>query len=314
MTQHNKSTTKTTASTPPDIHHQWLNHLHRQGKSSHTLQAYQRGVEHFARWYTVTSAEAFTADTVMPRDVRDWKAYQQTIEKAAPATINQRLVALTRFFRWARAQGLCRENPAQDVGTIRLNPRQPQAMEQNVVRKLLRTARGHVRDYALVELLAGTGLRIGELLALTVGDVELNDRSGKVIVRRGKHGGYREVPLTVDVRKALMAYLQQDHPDKDNPAAPLWVGARGQLRHRSSVIRLLEKYALQSGLEPVNPHAFRHTFATRYLNANPGDLRGLAQLLGHQSLDTVMIYTEPTLEELTARMERVDVADGPRQA
>ena len=314
MTQHNKPSAKTTASSPPDIHHQWLDHLHRQGKSTHTFQAYQRGLEHFARWYTVTYGETFVADAVMPRDVRDWKAYQQTIEKAAPATINQRLVALTRFFRWARAQGLCRENPAEEVGTIRLNPRQPQAMEHTVVRKLLRAARGHVRDYALLELLAGTGVRIGELLALTVGDVELNDRSGKVIVRRGKHGGYREVPLTVDVRKALTAYLEQDHPDKENAAAPLWVGARGQLRHRSSVIRLLEKYALQSGLEPVNPHAFRHTFATRYLNANPGDLRGLAQLLGHQSLDTVMIYTEPTLQELTARMERVEVVDGPHQA
>jgi integrase/recombinase XerC len=301
-------------STPPDIYHQWLDHLHRQGKSRHTLQAYQRGVEHFARWYVVTYGEAFTVDAVMPRDVRDWKAYQQTIEKAAPATINQRLVALTRFFRWAKGQGLCRENPAEDVGTIRLTRRHPQAMEHTVVRKLLRAARGHVRDYALLELLAGTGLRIGELLALTVGDVEINDRSGKVIVRRGKQGGYREVPLTLDVRKALTAYLDQDHPDNENAAAPLWIGARGQLRHRSSVIRLLEKYALQSGLEPVNPHAFRHTFATRYLNANPGDLRGLAQLLGHHSLDTVMIYTEPTLQELTTRMDRVDVAEGMPQA
>ena len=301
-------------STPPDIYHQWLDHLHRQGKSRHTLQAYQRGVEHFARWYVVTYGEAFTVDAVMPRDVRDWKAYQQTIEKAAPATINQRLVALTRLFRWAKGQGLCRENPAEDVGTIRLTRRHPQAMEHTVVRKLLRAARGHVRDYALLELLAGTGLRIGELLALTVGDVEINDRSGKVIVRRGKQGGYREVPLTLDVRKALTAYLDQDHPDNENAAAPLWIGARGQLRHRSSVIRLLEKYALQSGLEPVNPHAFRHTFATRYLNANPGDLRGLAQLLGHHSLDTVMIYTEPTLQELTTRMDRVDVAEGMPQA
>jgi integrase/recombinase XerC len=223
-------------------------------------------------------------------------------------------VALTRFFRWARVQGLCRENPAEEVGTIRLTPRQPKALEHTVVRKLLRAARGHVRDYALLEVLAGTGLRIGELLALTVGDVELNERSGKVIVRRGKQGGYREVPLTLDVRKALTTYLDQDHPDKDNADALLWVGSRGQLRHRSSVIRLLEKYALQSGLESVNPHAFRHTFATRYLNANPGDLRGLAQLLGHHSLDTVMIYTEPTLQELTARMERVELVDGPRQA
>jgi site-specific recombinase XerD len=75
------------------------------------------------------------------------------------------------------------------------------------------------------------------------------------------------------------------------------------------VTRLLAKYALQAGIEPLNPHRLRHTFATRYLNANPSDLRGLARLLGHTSLDTVMIYTEPTLQELTVRMERIEVAD-----
>jgi site-specific recombinase XerD len=81
------------------------------------------------------------------------------------------------------------------------------------------------------------------------------------------------------------------------------------LSHRSSVTRMLEKYAIQAGLAPVNPHALRHTFATRYLNANPSDLRGLARLLGHTSLDTVMIYTEPNLDDLSARMERVETVD-----
>ena len=70
------------------------------------------------------------------------------------------------------------------------------------------------------------------------------------------------------------------------------------------------------GTHAASPRSFcaLTTFATRYLNANPGDPRGLAQLLGHHSLATVMIYTEPTLQELTARMERVDVAEGPPQA
>ena len=121
--------------------------------------------------------------------------------------------------------------------------------------------------------------------------------------------GYRVIPLTLDVRKALSAYLDQIHPDPDNPAAPLWVGPHGQVNQRSSVTRLLEKYALRANIEPVNPHALRHTFATRYLNANPGDLRGLARLLGHSSLDTVMIYTEPHLDDLAERMERIEMAD-----
>ena len=81
------------------------------------------------------------------------------------------------------------------------------------------------------------------------------------------------------------------------------------MNHRSSVTRMLEKYAIQAGLESVNPHALRHTFATRYLNANPDDLRGLARLLGHASLNTAMVYTEPNLDDLTQRMERVEVGD-----
>lgn len=295
--------------TPPDIQQNWLDHLQKQGKSPHTIQAYKRGLRHFARWYAGTYDAPFTPPHVMPRDVRDWKAYQQAVEEAAPATVNQRLVALTRFFHWARAQDLCRENPAADVHHIRLDPKQPQALDDTDLRRLLRAARGHPRDYALLEFLAGTGLRVGELLALNVGDVEINPRSGQVTVRRGKHDTYRQVPLTLDVRKALSAYLQETHPDPHNPAAPLWVGRQGRLSHRSSVSRILEKCALRAGLAPVNPHALRHTFATRYLNANPDDLRGPARLLGHTSLDTVMAYTAPSLEDLTARMEQVEVAD-----
>jgi integrase/recombinase XerC len=298
-----------TATALSELHQNWLDHLQRQGKSQHTIRAYKRGLSHFGRWYATTYGAECTPDEVMPRDVRDWKAYQQTVEKAAPTTVNQHLVALTRFFRWARAQRLCRENPAEDVGNIRLDPRQPKALAKTELRKLLRAARGHVRDYAMLEILAGTGLRVGELLALTVGDVEINDRSGRVIVRRGKHSGYREIPLTLDVRKALSAYLHQAHPDKDELEAPLWVGSRGGLSHRSSVTRMLEKYAIQAGIDPVNPHALRHTFVTRYLSANPSDLRGLARLLGHTSLDTVMIYTEPNLDDLSARMERVETMD-----
>ena len=294
---------------PADVQQEWLDHLQRQGKSQHTLRAYRSGLQHFARWYQSTYGDAFGPDRVMPRDVRDWKAYQQTVEQAAPATVNQRLVALTRFFRWACSQALCRENPAEDVSNIRLDPRQPKALEKSPLRKLLRAARSHARDYAMLELLAGTGLRVGELLALKVVDVEIGERSGKVTVRRGKHEHYREVPLTLDVRKALETYLDEMHPEKDNPETPLWVGPRGQLRNRSSVTRMLEKYSIQAGIEPVNPHALRHTFATLYLKANPDDLRGLARLLGHTSLDTVMIYTEPTMQDLTERMERVEVVD-----
>ncbi len=72
------------------------------------------------------------------------------------------------------------------------------------------------------------------------------------------------------------------------------------------VFRALKRIAHRAEVEDVNPHALRHTFATRYLDANPGDLRGLAQLLGHASLHTIMIYTEPDLNDLADRLERME--------
>lgn len=284
----------------------WLEMLQQQGKSAHTLNAYRRAVMHFAKWSQALYGQDFDSATIIGRDVRDWKAYQQTVEKASPATINQRLVALSRFFAWAVKQGLVPEDPTQDVSSIRLPQRQPQGLAKQALRRLLRAvhAGGQRRDIAMLEVLVGTGLRVGELLALQVGDIELGERSGKLTVRQGKHDGFREIPLTRDVRHALAAYLDK-HPEKNQPDVPLWLGTRGPLSNRSSVVRILDKYAYQAQIEPVKPHALRHTFATRYLEANPDDLRGLAALLGHANLNTVMIYTTPSMDDLAARMERV---------
>lgn len=88
--------------------------------------------------------------------------------------------------------------------------------------------------------------------------------------------------------------------------SPLWIGQRGPIQHRSAVLRMLEKYANTARLSAFGPHVLRHTFSTRYLKANPGDLRGLAALLGHTSLNTVMIYTEPRMEDLAKRMAKVE--------
>jgi len=285
----------------------WQEWLRQKGKSQHTLEAYRRGLTHFIQWYEQVYKANFETNLVMPRDVRQWKSYQQSIEKTAPATINLRLVAISRFFTWAMREKLCHENPTEEIGTVRLDTRQPKGLKSAQLRRLLRAARVDVRDYAILEMMAGTGLRVGELLALQVGDVTLGEQSGAVIVRQGKDATYREIPLTSDVSKALAAYLELEHPDPNNSQAPLWDGRKGYLNQRSSIKRLLEKYAHIAKIKPPNPHALRHTFATRYLAANPDDLRGLARLLGHSNLNTVMIYTEPDMESLTQRMERVEV-------
>jgi site-specific recombinase XerD len=127
-----------------------------------------------------------------------------------------------------------------------------------------------------------------------------------VVVRRGKGGVQRRVPLTATVRRALREY--QDEQPELGEGDPLWVGQRGPLRGRGSVLRMLKKYAWRAELDEkmISPHVLRHTFATRYLAANPGDLRGLAAILGHSNLNTVLVYTYPTTDALATRMERAE--------
>jgi len=205
------------------------------------------------------------------------------------------------------------QNPAEDVSTIRITNRDIKSLEEVSLRRLLREAKTECRDYAILEVLAGTGIRVGELLQLKITDIAMHPRSGKLTVRYGKGGGYREIPLTRDVRQALQDYLETVHPDANDPSQWLWMGRDGAINHRSSITRMIDKYAIRAGIDRVTPHMLRHTFATRYLKANPDDLRGLARLLGHSNLNTVMIYTEPTMNDLEERMERMETGHAPYQ-
>lgn len=291
----------------------WLDLLTQQGRSQHTLAAYQRAFTHLAQWSQMTYSETFDPTQLIGRDIRDWKSYQQSVEKAAPSTVNQRLVGVSSYYKWALAQSLVVHDPTINTKTIRLTKRQPKSLSSAELRRLLRAVYhgGSVRDVAIIEVLAGTGLRVGELLQLQVGDLTMRERSGWVTVREGKHGGYREVPLATAVRTALTNYMTappDEQPDYfQRQESPLWVGKHGVLTHRSAISRLLDKYAARAKLETITPHALRHTFATLYLKANPDDLRGLAALLGHNDLNSVMIYTEPTREDIIKRLERMEL-------
>lgn len=288
---------------------EWLDYLAQQGKSELTMAAYRRGLVHFCCWSEQAYGQAFDPAAIIPRDIAEWKARQQTVEKASPATVNARLTALSRYFKWALAQGYARSDPTADIKSMRPTIRQPKALKEVYVRRLLRYVHqtGQKRDIALVEVMLGSGLRVSEALALRAGDVILNGRNGEVTVRRGKGGVHRVVPLTSPVRQAVKAYL--DSQPGLQPDDPLWVGERGPLHDRSGVFQMLKKYARLAGLDPdlISPHILRHTFASRYLAANPDDLRGLAAILGHANLNTVMIYTIPDPADLLSRMEKAEL-------
>jgi site-specific recombinase XerD len=107
-------------------------------------------------------------NSTIQRDVVDWRSYQQTVEAARPATINQRLAALASFFKWAVSQGLAAKNPMDGVKSLTLENLQPKALDKRSERLLLRAVHqsGNIRDIAIIEVLLGTGLRVSEMLAL----------------------------------------------------------------------------------------------------------------------------------------------------
>ena len=257
-----------------------------------------------ARWVQTPSGEPCRPQNLTRRDIVDYLAYLRTVQQAKPSTVNRRLAALRSYARYLQAAGVLADDPTRDVHGVRQTPRGPRALSPAELRRLLRQAErwGNRLHVAVLTVLAETGLRVGELCALAPADVELRPRKGTITVREGKGGKYREVPLNAEARRALREYLEVRPATPEDQ--PLFLGKRGPLT-ASGVYRIVRKYADQAGLERMGPHVLRHTFATRYLEANPGDLVGLARLLGHESLNTVAIYTQPTMEDLTKRVENL---------
>jgi len=302
-----KSTTESVGK-PEDVDQlvgRFLQDLERQETSPKTRASYRLDLLHFAGWFARSVGEGFSPEAVTPTDVRDYRAYLINVEKRQPATVNRRLAALRRFFQWAKATGLAKELPTENVKGVASSPRAPHWLEKRDVDRLIRTVErhGNTRDLAIVLTLRHTGIRVSELASLTLGDVEISERKGTLTVRSGKGSKFRVLPLNVDARQAITAYLQV-RPTVS--ADHLFIGQRGQGISSRAVELLVTKYGRLAGLEDVTPHTLRHSFGKHALDAG-ADLVSVSALLGHKRLETTAIYTTPSqrdLEKVVAKLEQ----------
>ena len=279
----------------------FLQDLARAGRSPRTLAGYGKDLADFVAWMEGRYGEAFDPKAVLPEDLRDYRAHLLSVRRAAPATVNRRVSALRAFFAYLVSQGEIPSNPAARVSSVRTARPAPKALQETELRRLLREARrsSNPMHRAVIMLLANTGLRASELCALRLSDVSLSGRRGKIVVR-GKGEKVREVPLNAEAREALREWLSV------RPAAPdnsLFVGRRGRLTP-SGVWRIVREYARRAGVE-AHPHTLRHTFATRLLREAGADLVTVAEILGHESLNTTARYTRPSEADLEAAVERL---------
>ncbi len=276
----------------------------REGKSPHTRQAYRADLRVFADWFAVTNGEPMRAAVVTPTDIRTFRAYQQVNRGLKPATVNRRLSTLRRFFHWAEATGRVAHDPTDGIDGVAAAPSPPRWLDRKALGRLTRAVEryGSLRDVAIIQLLRQTGIRVGELCALTLDDVHIKERAGKLVVRAGKGNKYREVPLNLHARKAVDRYLDDGRPVTKHEQ--VFIGQRGPLTERAVQI-ILRKYADMAGLEGVTPHTLRHSFGKLLVDEGE-QITVVAALLGHENLKTTMVYTQPGREDLEAAVGKLE--------
>jgi integrase/recombinase XerD len=211
----------------------------------------------------------------------------------APRTLAKERVVLRAFYRFLRAEGLRADDPTGEVMAPRLLPPLPRVLTVHEIDRLLRcpdvaTPLG-LRDAAMLELLYASGLRVSELLALMVSDLDLIET---VVRCRGKGNKERIVPIGKSARDRLLTYLERGRPLLLRHHQPwLFLNAHGRNMTRQGFWKIIKAYGTEAGIErPLTPHVLRHSFATHLLEGG-ADLRSVQALLGHASIATTQIYT-----------------------
>lgn len=275
---------------------EFVSHLRfERGLSENSVMAYRRDL---AKWVAFRGGAGLEA--AAPGDVTEFldrlrKGKPPASAPMAPSSVARTLVSVRAFYRFLVREGGLEADPTARVGSPARPRSIPKAISLEQVEKLIESPPRDLlgrRDTAMLEVLYGAGLRISELVALDVDDADLDE--GVVLVRSGKGGKGRMVPLGSAARKALDDYLVQTRPElvrRGRGGAALFLNSRGGRLGRQGAWKVLKHHAATAGLDRlVSPHTLRHSFATHMLDAG-ADIRVVQELLGHSSLATTQVYT-----------------------
>lgn len=271
----------------------WL----EDGLAANTLAAYRRDLAGFSAWLVQRGA---TLAEARETDCRRYFADQHPTTRAA--TANRRLAVLRRFYRWAVREGRLAADPTVRLKSARQPQRFPKALAEAQVEALLQApdaAPLGLRDRAMLELLYATGLRVSELVGLTMPQLSLAEGLVRVV---GKGGKERVVPLGAEACFWVERYLKESRGAilQSRVSDALFVTRRAEAMSRQMFWILIKRYAARAAIAaPISPHGLRHAFATHLLN-HGADLRVVQLLLGHADISTTQIYTHVARARLKA--------------
>jgi tyrosine recombinase XerC len=285
----------------------FLNHLRVMKRASdHTLRNYASDVLGFMRFAQEDGGEL---DQFM---IRRYLAYlhRQNMAKSSAA---RKLAALRAFFNCLVKRGVIDFDPTEGIRPPRQSRRLPKVLDEDYIDPLMNAPDAStplgLRDRAILETLYATGLRISELLSLSVEDVS---KGSDEIVVTGKRNKQRIVLIGSKARSALDAYINHGRPhllakagvESGTHNSRLFLGRLGTPLVATSVRRLLDKYVAKvSSALKISPHTLRHSFATHLMN-HGADLRSVQELLGHENVTTTQIYAHVSRERLKEVYDR----------
>ena len=281
----------------------WLRE--REDLTSASIRNYLSDLRHFIAWYE-TERETHVHDRFTPQGITTpvltrYRTYLQTVQRQKPASVNRALISLKRYFGWVSQQRLIAYDPSVAVKLVGQEESAPRHLDDQEEQALVAavTKAGNLRDRALIVLLLHTGLRARELCRLRRDQVKLGKRSGFLEII-GKRNKYREVPLNATARKVLEEYLPTLSPEV------IFLFPSGKTKQALSERALgyvVKKYASSAKLPDVSPHDLRHRFGYRMAESVP--LHRLAQIMGHDSLDTTKLYIQGTKHDLQQAVETI---------
>ncbi len=256
------------------------------------------------------ASEPFSPANVTTPAITLYRSHLKNVAELKPASINRYLVSVKRYFSWAVDAGVVGRDPAKAVKLVPRVVPAPRHLSDGEEAALVSAAEryGTSRDRTLIVVALHSGLRAEELCNLKPAHVKLGKRSGHLKVY-GKRGKYREVPLNVTAREALEEWLEE------LPEDPSWLflsrkgrtNGNGEKEAQPITVRglayVVKRYADLARVEDLSCHDLRHRFGYRMAERVP--LHRLAQIMGHDSLDTTMVYVRGTQGDLQNAVEKI---------
>lgn len=278
---------------------EYLNFLAvEKGASFNTLEAYSRDLNRYVA-FMVEKGIRSIAD-ITPDKVVSWLSDLRGRGMAANS-VNRGLAAIRGFHKFLLAERKTDSNPLANIGAAKIWMHLPDTLSREEMDKLLSQpgtgTKSGLRDTAMLELMYATGLRVSELISLTMNDI--NWQVG-YLTTMGKGKKERIVPIGKSAYDCLYLYVQEARPAflKKHQTDALFLNKSGAVLSRQGFWKIVKKYAVQVGLQrKVHPHIFRHSFASHLMEGG-ADLRSVQMMLGHADISTTQIYTHVTRERL----------------